>query len=561
MEPARYECFYTKKFISKLTFFLVIASYYLFVFIQQILFMLNKKILHEEYRQLFPYHLINEPELFNNDYITAYILSSNQPILYEILTRTWLSIGGELADLHHIMPIILWILLLAAAALAGWKLKGAVGSLGVFALVLTQPLFLYQITSAIPHAFAFPLLGWIIVALLYGNIPGLIGLTILSSAIYIPVTPIAGLSLAALLILSCKEKQNKLKISTLTRSVTILSITGCLSILLGTSVLQSKEGFGEYLPPFQEVETYPENGVEGRNFSGTNKPLLYITAKFVDQFRESIGIKWGFLLLLIYLFVTFLGFLAIKRNTLARKGIGIYISASAFVSVLVFVFKPYLAYRFFLYPFLILFSILSTMWIADKFSRVKNKDRALCLPSLVIFLFTLTLDGNSQSKIGYHMVIDEELTQLIDFIQTLPSESLLAGWPNHNVKANITEYIPYLAKRPVLVIGKMHYPTYKEYLLVMRERTYALIDVYTATNKEPFKRLKDNYNANYLLVDKRHFINDSLVYFEPFNEYIKKSWHSKNNNDFVLTDRSLSGKIFETRNYYILDIDKFLRSI
>ena len=237
----------------------IIGSYYLFVFIQQILFMLNNSLLHEEQRQLFPYYQIGDPELFKGDYLTSF-LSGNQPILYDLLTRGWLSLGGGLLEFHRVMPITLWILLLASAALAGWKLKGVVGSLGAFALVLTQPLFLYQITSAIPHAFAFPLLGWAIVALLYGSVSGLAGLTLLSSVLYLPITPIIGLSLAGWLILYYQEELKKFNTSTLTRIIGIVGITGCLSIFLGFSVLQPKEEFGEPLAPFQEVEKYPENG-------------------------------------------------------------------------------------------------------------------------------------------------------------------------------------------------------------------------------------------------------------------------------------------------------------
>ena len=554
---------FQKNILLKLTFFLIIGSYYLFVFIQQILFMLNNRLLHEEHRQLFPYYQINEPELFKGDYITSFLTSGNQPILYDLLTRGWLSLGGGLLEFHRVMPITLWVLLLASAALAGWKLKGVVGSIGAFALVLTQPLFLYQITSAIPHAFAFPLLGWTIVALLYGNVSGMVGLTLLSCVLYFPVTPIIGLSLAGWLVLYHQEELKKFNISTITRIIAIVGITGCLSIFLGFSVLQPKEGFGESLVPYQEVEKYPENGIEGRAFIGVKEPLFYVTAKFVNQFREWIGIKWGSVLLLVYLFLALRGFFTLTRNSLVRKGIGVYIVVSTFVALLFFVLKPHLAYRFLLYPFLIVFSILVPVWLAKILSGITNKRLSLYLPIVFIFLFTLTLDGNSQTKIGYYSVIDDEKNEVLNFVQTLPAESLIAGWPNNSVKGNITEIIPYIAKRRIFILGKAHYPNYKGYLMDMRDRMYALIDAYSATDEVPIKNLKDSFGVDFLLVDKRDFTkeNSDPEYFAPFNEYIHSTWEVRKMEGFVLAEATLRGKVFETENYYILNINEFLAEV
>ncbi len=545
--------------LLKIIFILTIISYYLFVFIQQIATILDVSLLHEELRQLFPYYQKNDPRLFNGDYITSYYTSSNQPYLYDWLTRFWLFCDGSLVQFHHIMPIILWILLLASAAIAGWRLQGFIGSLGAFGLVLTQPLFLYQITSAIPHAFAFSLLGWTIVALLYENILGLVVLTLLSSVLYPPVTPIIGLSLGGYLISFYKDELKKFSPSIIIRTIAIVGSTGCLSIILGSAVLQPKEGFGEPLALFQEIEEFPENGFEGRSFIGVTEPQFYIVSKFLDQFNEAVGESGGVIvLLLIYLSVVSQGLVSYIQNSQYQKGLGIFIIVNIIVVSLVFIFKPFYIYRFFFYPFAILFSVLMPLGVVKLFSFFKNTKKSFYLSMLFLFIFTLTLDGYNQKKIGYSSVIDTESYKVLDFVQTLPTNTLIAGWPTNALKGNLTEIIPYIAKHRVLIQGKAHYPTHKGYLIEMRKKMYSFIDAYSASNGKAINKLKDDYNVSYLLVDKRHFSKKTPIYFAPFKNYIKNIWASRKKGEFLLNNSELQGKVFETENYYILNINDFL---
>ncbi len=540
--------------------FIIVAGFYLVIFIQQISFLLNSKLLHEEQRQLFPYHQLNNPELFKADYITSFLTSSNRPYLYDQLTRLWLTFGGDLFVFHHVLPIILWLLFLSSIAIAGWKLQGVVSSVGACALVLAQPMFLYQITSAVPHAFAFPLLSWTIVALLFGSLPGLIILTLLASVLYIPVTPIIGLSLIGFLIQSRKNKLKLCNRATIFRLFIIVGITGSLSILLGASSLQPKQGFGDTLAPFQEIETYPENGPNGRFFLGVEEPLIYFAGKFVNQFHEWISIDLGLWLLFICLFMAIKGFFSLKPNSESRKRLSIYILVTVSVALLFLTFKPYQAYRFVMYPLMIVLSILIPVWLVKIFTNLQNKTWSFFLPIIFISLFTLIFETNSQAKIGYYPVIDEESRNALNFVKTLPAESLIAGWPDIRAKGNVTEFIPYIAKRRVLILGKTHYPSYKGYLMEMRKRMYALTDAYFATDERAIKNLKQTFNVDYLLVDKRHFSGDYTEpkYFAPFNQYLRKAWKKGKIDGFLLADATSSaGKIYESRHYYLLDINKF----
>jgi len=542
----------------KTLFVLSIISYYLFVFTQQISIILDLNLLHEELRQLFPYYHINDPSLFSGDYITSYYLSSNQPVLYDFITSSWLSYGGNLLQLHRIMPIILWILLLVSVALVGWKLQGIIGFIGTFGLVLSQPLFLYQITSAIPHAFAFPLLGWALVALLYNSVLGVVVLTLLSSALYPLVTPIIGLSLAGYLLIFYKDKLKVLSPSIIIRVIAILGVVGGISIILGSTVLQPKEGFGEPLALFQEIEKYPENGPEGRNFIGVTNPQFYILSKFLDQFKEAINLSgWNIVLLLIYLSLSLYGFISYTKNSQNKKMLEIFILVNIIVISLAFVLKPFWVYRFFLYPFAIIFSVLLPLGVTKIFSYSKNTNYSSYLPLLFLFMFTLTLDGGSQKNIGYSSKIDAETRKVLDFVQKLPKNALIAGWPTHTVGRNVTELIPYITKHRVLILGKAHYPSHQGYLIEMRQRMYLLIDAYSTSNVEPIKKLRDNYGVSYFLVNKS-YVTYPPKYFAPFQDYIENRWQTRMKEGFLLSKSVVQGKIFESEGYFILDINKFL---
>ena len=113
-----------------------------------------------------------------------------------------------------------------------------------------------------------------------------------------------------------------------------------------------------------------------------------------------------------------------------------------------------------------------------------------------------------------------------------------------------------MASRPLFVMYKVHYPTYREHLLRMRERTNALIDAYLATELEPLRRLHCRWRVDYLIVTREHFgpAGERPSYFAPFDARIEQILSSHRPEDFLLNRPDRAAVALETGRYTVLDL-------
>ena len=226
---------------------------------------------HEEARLLFRYYPLEDPALFAGDYLTSFVNAFNQPLLYDWLTRAWLAAGGDLIVLHRVIPLLCWLAFLAGLGAAARRLGDGLTVVGVLCLAVAQPVYLYQITSALPHAFAFPLLIWAFFGLLAGSTWGLAAIALLSGLLYPALAPLTGMILLwqAVFIERLWRAPAAAK---LTRTLVILA-TGAICLWLLFDILKGPDDLGSALAPTQDAEGYPENGPEGRHFYGVFNPF------------------------------------------------------------------------------------------------------------------------------------------------------------------------------------------------------------------------------------------------------------------------------------------------
>jgi hypothetical protein len=333
----------------------------------------------------------------------------------------------------------------------------------------------------------------------------------------------------------------------------LLAAAGGSALWLLLDSLGGTAQFGAALEPMQNADLYPENGPEGRHFYAVFNPLTYVVAKAFVQFRDFFGTQKLYLLV-IYCVVAVYGFVVLLKERAACRTVAVFVVCSAAFCLLVFAVKPFLLYRFILYPALTVLPLMLAVGLQQFFQRLGGIVRQPATAAVATcLLFVLTLDSADQKKIGYVLRVGPEQRQVLDFAAMQPADTLFAIWPSGN---STMEFIPYFARRPLFVMIKLHYPTYEDHLLAMRARMTALIDAYLATEEPALQRLYCQWGVDYLIAEKAHFAEDGERprYFAPFDARIAEIWGSHSPSDFLLQHPDSAAVALETARYTVLDL-------
>jgi hypothetical protein len=509
---------------------------------------------HEELRIL--YHF-DAARTNARDYAGRYLSQLPQPFLYAALTKAALGAGIDLIPFHRWLGFSCTLLMLAGGALSGWRVGGALTAAIATILIAAQPVYQYQIMSATPHAFAFPLLTWGLVFLLYDKPYFLAALTAFSGLLYPPISPVLGLALAWYLIFVrktlCGTKQERLT------GIVVLAATAAVSFALLWHQLAPIEGYGDVLRPGEKIDLYPENGPNGRHFYGVHHPLAYVLASAVGQLRFSLPVYFTVFVPMTMVAIGGLGLYYFRERPPYFRALVSFIVPSIIFCALVTMLRPYVAYRFLLYP---LFTVLPLLFAYGLLTLCYAHAAKLRHPAAVIVALVTPLALAFSSTEGYRsfstLKLGEPAQELMDYLRQTPADSLIASWPGDEE----TSLIPYVARRPVLVNYKAHYPAYEDYVGNMRTRTFDLIDAYLATNAEPIINLHCRWQVDYLVANRAKFSAEStsFEYFAPFDAHIAETYEAADASKFFLLQPSADKIAFATGDYVVLDLAKFVDS-
>ncbi len=528
-----------------LTALLAIAGY-------NILEVFNPDNFHEELRIL-AHH---DPARTNEkDYAGQFLSAFPQPFLYVILTKAALGAGIDLVVFHKVLSAVCGILLLAGGAAAGMRVGGPVAAAAVAVLIAAQPIYQYQINSATPHAFAFPLLMWGLVFLLYRRPYALTGVAVLSGLLYPAISPVLGLCLAWDMVVARKgltaRNQNRIA------DLLVLGLTGVVLILLLWHQLTPVEGYGAPLAPGAKADLYPENSPDGRHFYGVFHPFAYVLHSTILQFRQELPLAIITILPLCFVGIAGYGFFRLRRRPeIIRPLLSFVIPSLVFCSLIV-ALRPYLAYRFVLYPLFTVLPLLFTcglLMLCDAWRARPNFPEVATVA--VISLFVISLNSVDSDRNGFSMRLDASANRLMEFVRGLPPDSLLANWPG----SPQTDLIPYVTGRPLLVNFKAHYPTYERHILNMRVRMFDLIDAYLAKDIDPLVRLRCRWQVDYLVVDRDHFAGKETEpkYFEPFNERVEDILQTTEKSKMLLRQPPASAIAFQSGRFILVDLAQLI---
>lgn len=505
---------------------------------------------HEEMRIL--YHF--DPGRTNSkDYSGKFLAEFPQPYLYSAVTNAALATGIELGTFHRSLGLFCSLLFISGGALAGWRIGGALAAVVAAVLFAAQPFYHYQISSATPHAFAFPLLIWGLVLLLYERPYLLAALTVLSGFLYPPISPILGLALAWHIIIA----RRGLAQSNPSRGADLLAlaVTAVLSLALLVHQVTPIEGYGATLAPGAKIDIYPENGPDGRHFYGVFHPIAYVLASAVGQFHSSIPV-----LAIIYLPIGFaavagLGLYYLRNHRALLRPVLSFIVPSAAFCVLITLLKPYIAYRFLLYP---LFTVLPLLFVCGLFTLCYEHRSSLRIPAAVVVAIVaplvLAFSGAEGHRNFAPLRLGADSDQLMAYLRELPHDTLVAAWP----PGVDTSLIPYAAGVPTMVNYKAHYPTYEGYVLNMRARMFDLIDAYLAESETQVAKLRCKWQVDYLVVDRSHYSGGGVTfdYFAPFDDRIEEVFGATEKSRLLLLRPPEYLLVYEVGTFQVLDLRK-----
>jgi len=505
---------------------------------------------NEEFRIL--YHL--DPLKTNDkDYAGQFLGQFPQPLLYVFTTEVALGLGMDLELFHRLLGAGCFLLFLGGSMVAALRL-GGLFALTVVAFSAAQIVFYQQTSSATPHAFAFPLLAWMFVSLLcdrphWGGV-----LTVLASLLYVPIAPLMGLMFAAHLLILRRGLADISSRCWL--NLTWIAAVGLISVALVAHQLEPVDGYGAVLTPGEMVEEFPENGPQGRYDISVFEPVYHISASALGQFNQLVPAP---LALSLFAFVgafTALGLYNLRTAPLVLRPTLVFTAVSLLMFGFVFFLRPYVSYRFVLYPLFTVVPFLFVFGLNSILFRKQSNPRAAILvffSSLSILFLTLGTAKDNQTN-GW-LTLNSADQEMLQFLSSTPEDSLIAAWPNQNASS----LIPYIAGRPLLVDMKAHYPNYVGHLLEMRQRMFGVVDAYFATSPEALIKLNCLWDANYLVVMRPALIdgNASLSYFAPFDRRIKKRIEATVGKQLFLLDLPKESVVFSSGQYQIVNLEYF----
>lgn len=533
----------------------IFAAVFLLTLSEHVSDILNFSFFHEEHRNLYHFDTTWEN---SNDYIAQYLGSAPVPHLYGALTHVVVGFGIDLVLFHKVLMLVCGALLLLGSAMAGYRIGGGSTAWLTVFLIAAQPAYFYQINSATPHAFAFPLLMWGLVCHLYGRPYFLAFVTVLASLLYVPVSPLLGMGLAWMLLTNAIKPGSKKR--EVFKAVMLLVLTATIAMINLLAQLAPSEEYGLRLEPNELTELYPENGLKGRLHISATKPIIYVFSTAYLQFQQVVPWYARLLLLILYIAIGMYGIRYLRR----RGGLINAIAGFAIPCVLFFAFvhtfKPYISYRFLLYP---LFTILPVCFVAGIYAIFSSKSKRSVFQVILIIVITgsyfVAFDSRNAELKGFTLQLDEPGHKLMKYLGELPEATLLAAWP----LGKQTDLIPYIGKRSLFTSGKAHYTIYENHIIEMRKRTTDLLNAYLGSEPSALHQLWCRWGVGFVIVDKRHFTDkeNKPEYFAPFSDVIVEMFKKTKSEDMYLYNPPKNEIVFESQYYSVIDLSKTSQNV
>lgn len=515
-------------------------------------------------QQIFPLHRWVDPSSFPQDYITDYYLNAFLPLGYRALYRTATWVWDPLLT-SAVLPYVLLLVLLAAIAFTANRIGGVVAALLAMAVCLTGSTYLHSLSGGLPRAFGLPVLAIGVATLVAGRARLAMASVWLGAALYPAAGVLVGMTIAAVWLLLPRRDRGDAASWSLGRRLAMLVATVVVSLGLLTPMILGARPYGRMLS-VADVEEYPEVGRGGRFDDDDVAPWpdYWVHAREV-ALRSVVGHGAPWIeseitpgCWIAFLGVVLLGWGRLLVRSAAARVVTAMLATAVLGHLLARALQPflYLPSRYVTYPVPLACAVAipsglvsACEWAAHSLGRARvGPWAAAALGGIALLL----VGAHGEPRLGLTHDARRH-AHLLEFVGTLPHESLLAGFPRGPIND-----VPLFARRRILIGYETHVVFHEGYTAEMRRRLGAFLAAYYATTPRPLRTLQTEFGVTHVLVDRRHFRPRSPRYFRPFGPWIERARAGSDGEPLLLSGEARRAETWRRGWLSLVDLPRLL---
>lgn len=516
-------------------------------------------------QQIFPLHRWIDPSSFPQDYITDYYLNAFLPLGYRALYRTAAFVWDPLTT-SAVLPYALLLVLLAAIAFTANRIGGVVAALLAMAVCLTGSTYLHSLSGGLPRAFGLPVLAIGVATLVAGRARLAMASVWLGAALYPAAGVLVGMTTAAVWLLLPRRDRGDAASWSLGRRVAMLAATVVVSLGLLTPMILGARSYGRMLS-VADVDAYPEVGRGGRFDDGDVAPwpsygvharevalrsVVGHGAPWIESEVARAPGPW-----ISFLGVVLLGWGRLLVRSAAARIVTAMLATAVVGNLLARALEPllYLPSRYVTVPVPLACAVAipsglvgATEWAASALGRARvGPWAAAALGGMALLL----VGAHGEPRLGLTRDA-RRYADLLELVETLPHESLLAGFPRGPIND-----VPLFARRRILMGYETHVVFHEGYTAEMRRRLGAFLAAYYATTPRPLRTLQTDFGVTHVLVDRRHFGPRPPRYFRPFGAWIERE-HARSDEPLLLSGPARRAETWRRGWLSLVDLSRLL---
>ena len=483
-----------------------------------------------------------------DDYLGGMTRDTYLPLGYKVLYK----LASYCVDpilFSKFLPYLLMMVFVTIMSFASKDIAGFGGFAATLVIALSTEIFFERMVGGLPRAFAYPITALSIWGMT-SNRPVYLGVaTILAAAFYPAIAPVSGIALVALMFCPSRIGGFDLSLSWEKRMVLVM-VTALSSYLVFVPMYYHITQYGGLIATHDISEQLPDHYSAPLSFiysttfyslslfSQTLFPFALVT--IVTSFCFACFQYQAARRLLIVILILFIGhwLLALFSDAYFSQRIKQF-----YIPVILLAMVP-----FFIKNIIYCLQSVTLKPIAFKYNWL--------LSCAFVFLILYVKPNQILPSTGLTVSIPPQEQVIYNFIQTLPKEGLVAGWPGE--KDHIVDNVPYLSKHSAFFTEGSHREFYVQPQSLLRSRFKDLVDGYFATDPASIIYLRDHWNVRYLIVDLRHFKDHPPAYKKALNTMVERKWYSaqSSNKPFVILNYLSTATIFKQGSIFILDLSK-----
>jgi len=519
---------------------------------------LNPLLLNDDVRQQIPpfYRFFGGNTAFDHDYIYTYYYNA-LPIGYRALFTFAALLGEDPQRMSGWLPLVLHLGTAGCLMAAANHFGGKPAAFAAGCVWLGGGAF-HQIVGGLPRSFAFPVVSLCMLGLTLGR-PMIVAVAAVAGAGFYPMAGVlSGLCLAGWFVLPARLRGAASDWSP-RRRLQFLVIAGVVSVLTLLPAMLGTSDYGGLVRGFDSI-IFPEAGPGGRLNPYDHPPfrtflgemtvwvrryllILPIETALFEELHTRLGREKGEPMSAAIGALTGLaiaGWVVMLKHRPAAVRLTLLLVASyvAFVLAQPLLPKLYLPPRYPKFGLPLLAILIACVGGVGLIELRRHTQAARTVAATSVATFAVVLLGAAGNPL---LGLKVDLTMqvpMLDFVSKLPEDVVIAGMPRSSI-----EDIPYYSRRAVLLTRETHQPFHRDFIIETRERMYALIDAYFATDEARIRELAERYGVTHMLIHRGHFVGRPPNYHAPFRGHILRARRG-NKGRFILPKWARSKAIF-----------------